>query len=45
MPFIHALEGELQDGFHCSFVLSGFKALELKDMPTTVEELAEFGEV
>jgi hypothetical protein len=45
IPLIHGLIHELEDGFHCSPVLAGFRVFELKDVPNTVAELAEFGEV
>lgn len=43
IPLIHA--HELEDGFHCSPVLPGFRVFELEAVPNTVAELLEFGEV
>ncbi|KAJ8303650.1 hypothetical protein KUTeg_018760 [Tegillarca granosa] len=45
IPMIHKLNFELEDGFRCSPVLNGFRVFELKDVPITVEELNDFGEV
>ncbi|XP_062602322.1 uncharacterized protein LOC134264040 [Saccostrea cucullata] len=44
VPLIHALIHEIEDGFHCSPVLAGFRVFELKEVPNTVAELTTFGE-
>ncbi|XP_033751153.1 uncharacterized protein LOC117335326 [Pecten maximus] len=42
-PMVHKLISRLQDGFHCSPVLHGFRIFELKNVPFNIDELNDFG--
>jgi hypothetical protein len=42
---IYGLINELDDSFHCSSVLQGFKVFDLKDIPQNLQELQDYGEV
>lgn len=45
VPMVHGLINELDDGFHCSPVLEGFRVFEMKDIPQSLPELLEYGKV
>lgn len=44
-PMVNGLINEMDDAFHCSDVLQGFRVFELADIPSNLPDLMEYGEV
>lgn len=44
-PMGNGLINEMDDAFHCSDVLQGFRVFELADIPSNLLDLMEYGEV
>jgi hypothetical protein len=45
IPFIYISISEIEDAFHVSPLLKGFGALDPRNLPDQVAELADHGEV
>nr|XP_022338341.1 E3 SUMO-protein ligase KIAA1586-like isoform X3 [Crassostrea virginica] len=43
-PMVNGLINEMDDAFHCSDVLQGFRVFELADIPSNLPDLMEYGE-